>query len=74
MPIELSDNLRQRVIDRAGNRCEYCLLPQAADFHRHEPDHIVVASMEEKQMRAILRWLVCAVTGTRDQMLAQLTH
>ena len=41
MPIELSDDLRQRVIDRAGNRCEYCLLPQAAAFHKHEPDHIV---------------------------------
>lgn len=41
MPIELSDDLRQQVIDRAGNRCEYCLLPQRAAFHRHEPDHIV---------------------------------
>lgn len=41
MPIELSDELRQQVIDRADNRCEYCLLPQTAAFHRHEPDHIV---------------------------------
>lgn len=41
MPIELSDRLRQLVIDRARNRCEYCLLPQAAALHKHEPDHIV---------------------------------
>lgn len=41
MPLELSDRLRQLVIERAGNRCEYCLLPQSAAFHKHEPDHIV---------------------------------
>jgi hypothetical protein len=29
------------VIDRAGDCCECCLLPQSAAFHRHEPDHIV---------------------------------
>lgn len=41
MPLELSIHLRQLVIDRAGDRCEYCLLPQAAALFRHEPDHIV---------------------------------
>lgn len=41
MPLELSDRLRQMVIERAGSRCEYCLLPQSAAFHRHEPDHII---------------------------------
>ncbi len=41
MPLDLSDRLRQLIIDRAGSRCEYCLLPQAAALHKHEPDHIV---------------------------------
>ena len=41
MSLELSERLRQLVIDRAGNRCEYCFLPQSAAFHKHEPDHIV---------------------------------
>jgi len=41
MTLELPERLRRLVIDRAGNRCEYCLLPQTAAFHRHEPDHIV---------------------------------
>jgi hypothetical protein len=41
MPLELSDDLRQLVIDRAGNCCEYCLLPEDTAFHKHEPDHIV---------------------------------
>jgi hypothetical protein len=32
MPLDLSDDLRQRVIDRAGNRCEYCLLPNVGSI------------------------------------------
>ncbi|HLP46224.1 MAG TPA: HNH endonuclease signature motif containing protein [Candidatus Kapabacteria bacterium] len=41
MPLEFPDDLRQLVIERADNRCEYCLLPQVAAFHKHEPDHII---------------------------------
>jgi len=41
MPTEISDDLRRKVRERADNRCEYCLLPQSAAFHKHEPDHIV---------------------------------
>ena len=37
----ISASLRRRVHSRAGNRCEYCLLPQDAAFFRHEPDHII---------------------------------
>lgn len=33
--------LRKQVIERAGKRCEYCLLPQEAAVYRHEPDHII---------------------------------
>lgn len=33
--------LRERVIKRARNRCEYCLLPQAVALHKHEPDHVI---------------------------------
>jgi 5-methylcytosine-specific restriction endonuclease McrA len=29
------------VVERAGNRCEYCLLPQWATLLKHEPDHII---------------------------------
>jgi hypothetical protein len=38
---ELSTDLRKLVIERAKNRCEYCLLPQSVSLHKHEPDHIV---------------------------------
>lgn len=33
--------LRRRIIERAGNRCEYCLLPASVAFFPHEVDHIV---------------------------------
>lgn len=41
MTTGISPKLRQLVAQRAGFRCEYCLLPQAAALHKHEPDHIV---------------------------------
>lgn len=37
----ISAELRRLVTERAGQRCEYCLLPQAAALHRHEPDQII---------------------------------
>jgi hypothetical protein len=37
----ISQELRQRVAERANGRCEYCLQPQFASLHKHEPDHIV---------------------------------
>lgn len=33
--------LRSQVQDRAQGGCEYCLLPEAADFVRYELDHII---------------------------------
>ena len=34
--------VRRLVIARAGERCEYCLLPAAVAFFPHEVDHVVV--------------------------------
>ena len=33
--------LRQAVIERAGERCEYCLYPQEASFLAFEVEHII---------------------------------
>ncbi|HVV81503.1 MAG TPA: HNH endonuclease signature motif containing protein [Kofleriaceae bacterium] len=41
MSTEIAGELRRLVTERAGARCEYCLLPEALALHRHEPDHIV---------------------------------
>lgn len=41
MRIYVSAEMRRQVFERAEGRCEYCLLPQSAVVHPHEPDHIV---------------------------------
>ena len=41
MTSDISTELRRLVFERAGERCEYCLMPQTFTAHRHEPDHIV---------------------------------
>jgi hypothetical protein len=33
--------LRRQVIERAQNRCEYCLLPVDVAFFPHEVDHVI---------------------------------
>lgn len=33
--------LRRQVSERAGNHCEYCLLPAEVAFFPHEVDHVV---------------------------------
>jgi hypothetical protein len=33
--------LRRRVIDRAGNRCEYCRLHQDFAATAHQVDHVI---------------------------------
>jgi len=33
--------LRRSVVRRAGNRCEYCLLPAGVAFFPHEVDHVI---------------------------------
>jgi len=37
----ISDDLRQRVINRAQGKCEYCLLHQDFSIYVHEIDHII---------------------------------
>ena len=33
--------LRREVVERAGSRCEYCLLSAAVAFFPHEVDHVI---------------------------------
>lgn len=41
MASDVTAALRRLVAERAGLRCEYCLLPEAFTLRKHEPDHIV---------------------------------
>src|SRR6185369_2553177 len=37
----ISAALRREVRERAGKRCEYCLLAESQAFFPHEPDHLI---------------------------------
>ena len=41
----ISSNLRQAVVERAGNRCEYCHLSQESQVATFPVDHIVPVSL-----------------------------
>jgi hypothetical protein len=38
---EISAHLREAVADRAGRRCEYCLISESHSFARHQVDHVI---------------------------------
>jgi HNH endonuclease len=40
-PARISAALRREVRERAGERCEYCLLAESQAFFPHEPDHLI---------------------------------
>lgn len=37
----ITPSLRRQIIERAGTRCEYCLLPAEVCFFPHEIDHVI---------------------------------
>jgi hypothetical protein len=39
--LRISQSLRHNIIERAGNRCEFCLLPAGVSFFPHEIDHLI---------------------------------
>jgi hypothetical protein len=39
--LSISAALRNAVRERAGNRCEYCRMPEFGAFFAHQPDHII---------------------------------
>ncbi len=41
MPSDISESLRQFIVERANYNCEYYRLPQSVSLHKHEPDHII---------------------------------
>ncbi|MDX2244970.1 MAG: HNH endonuclease signature motif containing protein [Leptolyngbyaceae cyanobacterium bins.302] len=42
----ISTSLRRLVEERAGDRCEYCLIPAGLTFFPHEVDHIIAEKHE----------------------------
>jgi hypothetical protein len=54
--ISISTALRRQVRDRAGYRCEYCLLSEDDAFFRHEPDHIIAIKHGGASVPENLAW------------------
>ena len=52
MPAELRWLLRER----AGHRCEYCLLHEEDAFLPHEPDHIIAVKHRDETNEGNLAW------------------
>ena len=56
-----ANSFRDEVIRRAGNRCEYCQLPQRASVLAHQIDHIIAqqhmgSDQESNLCLCCLRW------------------
>ena len=47
---QVSAALRREVRERAGERCEYCLLVESQAFFPHEPDHLLAEKHGGKAM------------------------
>jgi 5-methylcytosine-specific restriction endonuclease McrA len=41
MATSIPERLRRQVRERAGGRCEYCLIHEADMYYPHEPDHTI---------------------------------
>ena len=55
----ISAALRREVRERAGERCEYCLLVESQAFFPHEPDHLIALKHGGKTLStnlALARW------------------
>ena len=50
----VSAALRREVRERAGKRCEYCLLAESQSFLPHEPDHLIALKHGGKTVSANL--------------------
>lgn len=65
----MAKSLRQEVIDRAGERCEYCGIPQACTSLPHELDHIRSLKLHGKTSSQNL-CLACAQCNAHKGPLA----
>lgn len=48
--------LRRLIRERAGHRCEYCLLHEEDAFLPHEPDHIIAVKHRGETTEGNLAW------------------
>ena len=51
--------LRRQVVERVGNCCEYCLLPQELAASTHQVDHVIA---EKHDRQAVIDKLALSYT------------
>lgn len=64
--------LRRLVRERAGNCCEYCLIPQSATFASHTIDHILAEKHGGLTSADNLAWACAVCNGLKGSDLASL--
>ncbi|MFN5101203.1 MAG: HNH endonuclease [Planctomycetota bacterium] len=68
MPAEL----RRLIRDRAGHRCEYCLIHQDDAFLPHEPDHIIAVKHRGETIEGNLAWTCYVCNRAKGSDLASI--
>jgi hypothetical protein len=63
----ISASLRMLVIQRSGNRCEYCGISQIGQVATFHIDHVIQSLQVAKQLPIIWRLLVYPVLSERVQ-------
>lgn len=66
--------LRREVVERAGNRCEYCRLQAEVAFFPCEVDHVIAGNTAGRPTWITWRSHASAVTVTRGATSHPLTH
>lgn len=60
--------IRQQVRERAGNRCEYCCLPDSIRYHAFHVDHIIALKHQGTNELDNLAWacMPCNINKSSD--------
>jgi 5-methylcytosine-specific restriction endonuclease McrA len=64
--------LRRLIRDRAGHRCEYCLIHQDDAFLPHEPDHIIAVKHRGETIEGNLAWTCYVCNRAKGSDLASI--
>ena len=62
--------LRRLIRERAGHRCEYCLLDEDDAFLPHEPDHIIAVKHRGETNEGNLAWTCFVCNRSKGSDLA----
>jgi hypothetical protein len=65
-------SLREQVRERAGRRCDYCLLPEESDCLPFQLDHIIAEKHHGPTLLENLAWSCCNCNASKGPNIAGL--